>query len=436
MPPIAGQNAAGRSLSWARAKCLYPSSINMNSIFLATTCVVLLASQPAAQEDFVVPAGQTVRYDTANGPIRVRNLTIEIGGRLRASGEEPFIVHATGEIIIDGIINFGGASARDVSTINTGSIPELGANGGTAAGRGGSASIFLVGSTPAGTDGQSADPLFPFAPGSGGESGFADANLGQDARRPGGGGGGALGPNQSRDPDPSSPLNRGLIAESGFAGHPLSTGAQSGESPARGGSAGTPIGQDGNPKNDFFGLVNVAGTTQMGELSHPMAGNGGGAGGDAVPSSSFPHPRWTTFTDNKGGAGGGGGGLGMLVASRISIGAMGQVKANGGAGAAGENFIFIDRIGGGGGGGSGGFILLRAQSIDLSAAGIRALSAIGGRGGKGANNVPGAINAGGSGGPGFIQLHTPDGMNVILPAGQALSDISSPAAKSLLYRFR
>ena len=399
---------------------------------LVHTVVMLLAGLSSGQStDFVVGAGETVFYDTSVGPLRTRNLVIGEGGVLRAMGPNPLLIRASGRVQIDGTLDLSGFAGKNVATLNTGNQAESGGPGGPGGGAGGDASRVTTSSTPAGSTGLDAALLA--GGGIGGESGFAISSLGTQARRPGGGGGGALALDQPVDDNPADPSNDGLIAQDGHDGDVLSTGAVSGQPPAQGGASAQPIFIDGDPTNDFAGIMpDGQGGFIVGELDLPTGGRGGGGGGDALPSSSFPTPNWTPASDEKGGAGGGGGGLGIVFARIIIVGSNGLILCNGGQGALGENTSFLDSIGGNGGGGSGGTIVLRALVIDLSQASDDALSAIGGLGGV---NLSGILESnGGNGGPGVIQLHTPEAHGIHLPPGKRLSDLSKPDAYSLFLR--
>ena len=165
----------------------------------------------------------------------------------------------------------------------------------------------------------------------------------------------------------------------------------------------------------------------QGELDSVGAGSGGGAGGDAVNSNSFPLIPFNPAGDEKGaGGGGGGGGLEILAIGLIQIGDdsfTGSLAAEGGSGGGGENTGFFDRIGGGSGGGSGGHIILssatgitiygRAESATedpynpgnwwyadnfIAPAGTkhdpRPISAVGGQGGAGRENKGGSKETG------------------------------------------
>lgn len=385
--------------------------------------------------DWIIGSGTMVVYDTANGPVDVDNLHIEVGAILRVQGPQPFDVLARESILIDGTLDLSGFNAPPVFTLNTPQYPEIGARGGPAGGRGGTGSWNTVGATPRGGAGTGPVGL-PVAGGQGGEGGWHPSSANDGAwRRAAGGGGGVLGPDRPVVAgDLEDPANLGLVALTGRDGSSFAIGSVSGGTPPVGGGVGSSLFIDGNPRNDFFGRkIGSAGAVITGELFAPIAGQGGGAGGDAVQTDVFPPPVFIYTRHDKGGAGGGGGGLGILQASLIRLGPEGLVVADGGAGGEGENTLFLNRIGGGGGGGAGGMVLLQARSIDLSAASVQAITSRGGSGADGANSQPRAEGGGGHGGPGLIQLHVPGGApaNVLLPAGVSLAEITSPAAHVL-----
>ncbi len=380
------------------------------------------ASAPGA--DITIRAGQSVLFDTASGPLVLDNLTIEAGATVRVIGTRPLYLFAHGAVVVEGLLDLSGFDAQSVATLNTSNQPEPGAAGGPSGGDGGVGSASTNTSTAAGGDGQAL-----FRPGGGGgESGYSSSSLRND-RRPGGGGGGALAAHQPVHPDPSHPSNVGLIAEAGNAGSPRATGAVNGLNPPQGGAAGLAVFIDADPRNDFWGVKTLAGASIVGELSYPVPGAGGGAGGDAIVGGVFPPTTWSPIADEKGAGGGGGGGLGFLVARSISLGAAGSIRTNGGAGAFGENVIFFDHIGGESGGGSGGYLVMQAEAIDLTLASAGSITALGGHGAKLPPNL--GAGGGGNGGPGVIQLHVADPSQLLLPTGTTLDQLTSPRAHVL-----
>jgi hypothetical protein len=413
---------------------------------LALTSLTFAPLAAAQGQDFIVPSGSTIVYNTSvSGPITADRFVVEAGGNFVVSGSVPLRVSAV-SVEIDGNFFASGFNSQGVVGLNTTNIPELGALGSAGGGPGGTGSSITDASTPAGLPG--GEPFgisFPgIAPGGGGggETSFAPSGANaKDNRRGAGGGGGALAVNQPVTGDPFAEENLGLIAQSGMGGGPDGTGAISGTVRAAGGLPGLPLFQDSNPSNDFWGTKITAAGSIVGEARRPLPGRGGGGGGDAVQSATFPLNPFTAFGDEKGAGGGGGGGLVLIATRTFRLGSEGRLAANGGAGGAGENFIFFDRVGGGSGGGSGGWIILEAGAFDLSDASDASITALGGQGGAGredrfpggpfGDDIPGA---GGNGGPGVIQLHTLSGLeaDIMVPAGKTLDDLTSPNAHVLL----
>ena len=376
--------------------------------------------------------------NTVDGIVDVRNLIIEEGGYLKVQGPNPMTINATGEVIIRGTLDLSGFNAPNVATLNTGHIPEPGAPGAAGGGRGGTGSWVTNNSTPRGGRGFGAFDVLDGG-GQGGESGYAPGGV--DNRRPGGGGGGKFALVQFHQPDVGT---AGFLrAHDGNDGHGTSTGAEANQSPAQGGASGPSPFVDGQASNNFYGTFpEVLGGTLSrlitGELNAIGAGAGGGAGGDAVPGTSFPHPNWSVATDEKGGAGGGGGGaLQVRALGWIIFGHAGTILCEGGMGATGENTIFLDHVGGSGGSGSGGHVILEtASKIDFTDgdpfAPVRTyISAAGGPQVIGNTDYGPSIaqgwSFGGEGGPGVIQLHVPD---PILPPSfdPGFTDIVVPTA--------
>ena len=444
---------------------------------------------PSNQFDWTIASGETFIFNTVsqvivsspphsqqtvlNGFVNVRNFTIEDGGVLKVEGRNPMVLCVSGTVLIEGQLSIDGSSSPGVLKVNSTSIAEPGAPGQGGGGSGGTGSPFTTMSSPVGGSGSGAFNI-PSLGGQGGEAAW-DLSAVVAARRGAGGGGGVFGPNQRTPLTGMGLFNQtviGLDAEPGFDNKLASNGVLSGPGPALGGAAGTSPFTDGNQQNDFFGTMFVPGGGSTpdqlvgGELRHPWAGAGGGAGGDASrPKNSTTWPGyWHIGGDEKGAGGGGGAGsLRILSLGPIVFGPQGEVTANGGNGGGGENTLFLNRIGGGSGGGSGGHIILEtAEYFDFSQVQGKALRALGGQGGAGAWDVGGAFKtqnlaskqtkprkdacpdgyptttppnqclghvdgAGGDGGPGVIQLHTPRGARDIrLRRGRRLADLTEP----------
>jgi len=463
---------------------------------------------PAGDFDWCVAPGQTLLIDTSftqlvggphcvptqtsavvNGQLDVRNVWIQEGATVRVQGPHPLVIQATGAVRIDGTLDVSGFSSAGVTSLNTTSVPELGAAGVAGGGRGGTGSPATSASSIFGGPGFGAFGAAASG-GGGGETGWTNVSQQVDQRRGGGGGGGALGANQAQTgPAQLGDWDQsyiGLDVEAGFANKDANAqGAATGPAGPFGGRPGAQPFFDGDPSNDFFGVaIDANGNATVGELAQPWAGAGGGGGGDAsfVPNGGvFPNLPFSPTGDEKGGSGGGGGGsLSILAVGDIVFGPHGLILARGGSGGGGENTSFLNRAGGAGGGGSGGHVILQTLGvIDLrqsmgasSVPGVLAggVLATGGQGGVGRNNLGGASlgasgiqetapaldacpktlaggdyptsgenacvglvdGAGGDGGPGIVQLHTRSGLDpqapsILLPAGVELGQLIVPA---------
>jgi len=391
----------------------------------------LFASPVGALPDWTIGAGQTVEFNAGAGLVEFQNLTIEAGGRLRFVGRAPVNLRVHGRLRVDGTLDnsgFGFANGFGVLTFNTTNLQEPGRAGGPGGGAGGTGNLVNVDSSPVG--GAARGPNG----GRGGESAFAALPAG--LRHPGGGGGGVFAAALPLlHPDPFHPSNNGRVARAGSNGSAPASSAVNPLSAPLGGATGASPFLDGNPANDFWGR-RIDPVTQLlvtGELAAPRGGSGGGAGGNSVFSAVFPNPDWSPTADEKGSGGAGGGGLLIVRAQLVEIGPLGKITVDGGRGGTGENTSGLNCIGGGSGGGSGGMFVLSARRVDLGSASDACLSALGGDGGRGANNQTAGIGGGGDGGPGLIQLHLANGiLDVVLPAGRTLADLSVPEAYVLL----
>ncbi len=202
----------------------------------------------------------------------------------------------------------------------------------------------------------------------------------------GGGGGGANG-----GTGPNSTGNTGGGSGGGTGGCAAGYGAGGGGA----GHAGS--GQNGTTSPNSCGTPGNGGSTYGdAKLAGGLEpGSGGGAGG------------YGSAANSSGSGGGGGGGAVLIVASKVVVGAKGQILADGGKG----GDVVADRDGGAGGGGSGGSIWLRGSTVTLSGK----VSAIGGVGGK-SDKVNGYGGDGGNGADG----------RVVVDAVQAPSGTTTP----------
>jgi hypothetical protein len=405
---------------------------------LKTWAITLAASLAAfatnanATQDWVIPTGQTVEYDTGGGRKLVDRLVIERGAKLRVVGTEPLVILARDSIVVEGTLDVSGYDGPNIPLTPGPDSPVPGAEGVAGGGDGGTASQIVGQGTPAG--GAGFGPTFiPGLEAQGGESGYG---LGApDTTRGAGGGGGVLAHDYGLTAAPHPPGIDVLGAKAGKDGVMWGYGAISGAFIPQGGAHGYPVFFDQWGDNDFWGRrLNASGKITVGELERPLPGFGGGAGGDAMSSGAFPLWGIQELTIQRGGGGGGGGGLAVVLTRKLIVRSGGRILVNGGRGGSGEFGLFNERLGGGGGGGSGGTLIIQATTIDLRQADDVALQSVGGRGGEGRIDNPLAPSAGGHGGPGVIQVHTADGTldSILLPAGKHLHDLTVPAAAVLL----
>lgn len=422
---------------------------------------------PNGDFDWVVRTGQIAFFDTTNTPIvggpnglptttlnavngvvDVRNLIIEPGAEIRVQGPNPMRINATGDVVIQGRLDISGFNAKNVSTLNTGNLVEIGGSGTAGGGEGGKANENTTGPSPRG--GRGGGPFRQAAlGGEGGEMGVNDRNDAKNNRRPGGGGGGRF----AKDWIGTNTVSTAfvMVATAGNPGNPGTganpsangaRGAVSGIIPAPGGLPGQGPFIDPSNDNDFFGVRPVVSNGEFvglvrGELPRLWAGYGGGGGGNA--GKNYPNPGWNFGSDEKGGGGGGGaGGLHVKALGRIVFGTSGQILCNGGRGATGENTNFLDHVGGTGGAGSGGHVILEsATAVDFTdrgtnlGAGTRDFVLAGGfqlnQGTQGyVDNCCRTMSNGGAGGPGVVQIHVPE--PTLAPGDVGDFDILVPTA--------
>lgn len=427
----------------------------------------------------------------SGGRVEVRRFYVEQGGALVLLGPNRFELVASDSVWIRGAIIADGGHAPEAVAANYygpqdtpagyGGVP-LTAHGGVGVAGGGSGGAGLpdvFSPNPIGGAGEGAFGT-TVGGGRGGHSGLGPS-WPLSGRRGAGGGGGRFGPDTPAPLGSVGPFDQrriGLDAERGFDSPLTAESLVSGPGPTFGGAAGTQVFSDASAVNDFCGVARdaLSGEFVLGELLHPWAGSGGGAGGCAyIAVGGQPQAvpvYWTHANQFGGGGGGGGGSIRVRALGPILFGAAGQIRARGGTGSGGTTAPFFERVGGGGGGGSGGHVILdSAARIDLRALGstgtLLAADVRGGQGGPGAQNLGGRASsgngyvettpqldacpagyptsganacrgpvhgAGGDGGPGVIQLHTPLGSpgatpnvnDILIAPGATLSNLFTP----------
>ena len=385
-------------------------------VFLFNTGFASITGGP----DFSQQVTQTV----LDGFLNVRNFRVPAGSTMRCVGPNPMRIFATGTVEILGTIDVNGIDGPDVVQLNVANIPKSGGPGNCGSGKGGLGSPVTNGSSPQG--GQGFGPFDkPGGGGFGGETNYADSGPGQ---REGAGGGGG----QFAVIEPTDTGFNDVSGGEGKAGSSQATSAVTEAGPAQGGAPGPPAFLDPTMENDFWGLRESSpGVFITGELAQPLAGSGGGAGGDSTDSATFPQPApWNPGDEYAAGGGGSGGGqLQILALGDIVFGENGRLESNGGEGGRGESTNGTNGIGGAGGAGSGGHIILQTSSnVDLTEVSTNALQARGGPGGpaSGNQNFTGD-GAGGPGSGGVIQIHVPSDENIVTD-GTTLAQASDPNA--------
>lgn len=355
-----------------------------------------------------------------NGVVDVRNLYVPASSSIRIQGPNAAFIQCSGWIRVDGRIRVSGNNADSVYTLDTPTQPEVGAAGNCGGGDGGTGSYLTNQVTRRGGNGFGAFNSLGGG-GEGGESGWHPDNSTSFGfkRRAAGGGGGTLGTNVVLPNGCFDQTLVGLDAESGMPGETEANSAirLGFRLPWGGREAPRPFNDINGTDDDFFGVKRKNfGTNDetlvAGELQRIWAGSGGGAGGDATWTDTYPPPTLINNRTDKGAGGGGGaGGLTIYALGDITFGPNGRIEAIGGHGNGGENTNYVNRVGGGSGGGAGGHIILHtASKVDLSrvAPNTVAINAKGGQGGQG--NTGGGTPTTGSGGAGN-NGETPPGLD-------------------------
>ncbi|MDA0667779.1 MAG: hypothetical protein O3A95_08155 [Planctomycetota bacterium] len=111
------------------------------------------------------------QHPVQSGVMNVNNFTIEATATLRGRGANPLVIFATGEVVINGILDASGNNATWPTSLNSPQFVEGGAGGECGGGRGGDASQIGNAETPRALPGDG--PFFIVGGGGGGgEGGF------------------------------------------------------------------------------------------------------------------------------------------------------------------------------------------------------------------------------------------------------------------------
>lgn len=367
----------------------------------------------------------------SGGVIQVRNMLLDADVTLTLLGPDPIQIFATESVTINGKIEINGANAEDVIQLKSANLPQPGGIGVSGAGKGGFGSPVTTGSTAQGGTGF---PPFGFfgVGGFGGETSYKSGTS-WEARRAGGGGGASF-----ANPDLQTAAT--LKTEPGMNGATNAQGALTAQVPPQGGAVGPGAFSNDNDDDDFWGIRELEDGSQIvGELSEPIAGFGGGGGGDSIQDPNFPQVPWMLNEELRGcGGGGGGGQLQISAINDIIFGPNGQIFCEGGRGGRGESSIGINNIAGGSGGGSGGHVILQSanqvvfQTEGANANALRARGGLGGPGdGPGVGQFSEGTASGGDGGAGVLQVHVGSVDDLVFEGaavGKTLASVSAPDA--------
>ncbi len=320
----------------------------------------------------ITPKGAPA-INVSGGQFKFRNVTINEGVTVRATGSNPMVWLVTGNFVVNGDLLVEGGEGQSVNTLASANFPSASGSGFCGGGSGGQGSPVITDFSPRGQTG--------FGPGQvaggGGQGGLIDCFV-NDCGKGSGGGGGSM----ATQGDP----NYVAKASGNSFQQQLGTGGQGCDGPSGnrkrpldGGRAGPGVFSDTRKDNDFWGLaVDLRRQLRIsGELSQAVGGAGGGGGGDYSRNGCTPgDPNF--ISAEKGGGGGGGGGVLIIKAlGRVRVGANGTISVNGGNGGGGA-FAGANDVGGGGGGGSGGMLVIMAgRSIDLVEHGISDVDGVG-----------------------------------------------------------
>ncbi|MBN2489523.1 MAG: hypothetical protein JXQ29_01550 [Planctomycetes bacterium] len=322
----------------------------------------------------------STRTPGADGVVEWNYQSVHIrpGGNLRLTGNRPIRIRVQGSCLIEGTIDAGGhngLSGPAGTAIQVGQIP--GGPGGPGAGAGGDANTNPanpIGALPMELRG---GPGWPRVINRCGDPNRSDNRLITVIEENCGGG---VGGNRGT---PSGTLLRNGCSGNG-GGH-LQDGME-------GDYLCMNIGAFGRE----FGRKWIV-PTGANEVPGLTAGTGGGAGGNAVISTTNPVPSQDIVA---GSGGGGGGGVELECFENVVLKAAGRVLARGGSGGQGYTTLVAATTvaGGWGAGGSGGSVWLSATSVTVESGG-----AIDARGGIGNPNPPHPTRTG-TGGDGYIIL--------------------------------
>jgi hypothetical protein len=155
---------------FAQASFDYPGDISVpvsDDLFVATGVTLVLNTNGTRQ--FNDSNGRP--FTIVDGVLNVNDINVQAGGTLKAEGDNPLVIYATGTIDVQGTLDASGDHALSPVALNQPQIPEPGANGQCGGGDGGTASLVTNGETFRGQTGFGAFGV-PSGGGQGGEGGY------------------------------------------------------------------------------------------------------------------------------------------------------------------------------------------------------------------------------------------------------------------------
>ena len=155
---------------FAQASFDYPGDINVSTdddLFVATGTTLVLNTD--GENLFNDSNGRP--FTIVDGVLNLNDLTIALGGTLKAEGSNPLVIYATGTVDVQGTLDASGDHALSPVALNQPQIPEPGANGQCGGGDGGTGSLLTDAATLRGQSGFGAFGV-PGGGGQGGEGGY------------------------------------------------------------------------------------------------------------------------------------------------------------------------------------------------------------------------------------------------------------------------
>lgn len=300
--------------------------------------------------------------NVTGGVFEFRNVRIPSGSIVRGEGSRPMVWLVSRDFVVEGELSVNGRDGEPANKINAANVPTAGGAGVCGGGTGGKGSPNSTGPSLFGGAGNGANEVV-----GGGGKGGQQSCIASCGRGSGGGGGSNATAGDPNFYNKSS--GNAFVQQKGTGGYGCTGGSGLATRTLPGGNAGPTVFTDVNFDNNFWGVgIDIFRQIRIsGELSVPVGGQGGGAGGNKSPICDA-NPVWQG--DSRGGGGGGGAGVLIIKAlGSIKIGSVGKIRADGGQGGGGEP-SYSNASGGGGGAGAGGMVILIAgRTIEFEAHG-------------------------------------------------------------------